>query len=652
MEDFREFINSNKDMKKMNDGGMMRPMQPMAEALAEKGRFGDTMLVHMNPVEVQGLASLVPNGQLTINPDTGQPEAFLPLLLGLLGSGLGSAGLLGGNALLLGALGSGIGTTVETGSLKKGIQAGLMSGLVGGLAGKMFGATAQAAKAGTDAGQTLLSGQVAPTTIGSASRDIASTLMPDLAKQAVVPKVAEEAAKEGVMASLGKAGQALIDPKNLAETAAYGAVPGVVGEAQSFPEYDFTQANQMTEEEPYRRAVLRDRGFTPAPEGYRPGIDPEHVYFRNPFAFDLLTPEQSEMFPFPMNPYPPYRTMAGGGSLKEIPEGNKGLAKLPTDVRNKMGFMADGGLVDDEKKPKGYYMGGQFGSTPFGIRGMTNAPMNSYSFSQPMPQMNPFYQPQYMYGGLNQSPMGASRGGKNRRQMQPAPPPRPSRPSKGAGFTPTHLLPQPMPEGTMFDRGDPFERDMYETAPDQFQRDMYVPPVDISANPDLAKPTRNLFEPVQDQNAIDNPFERVPLTRGTPQENFANFFKRASLGQLRQAPNPSPFSSGFGGMRRRIGRRAEGGRLNMPFEGLLQGEGGGMDDIIPAVIDGKEPILVSRNEYVVPADVVSSLGDGSTNEGADMLDALVANTRIEKNGSPIQPKPLQSSMLELMERRV
>ena len=67
MEDFREFINSNKNMKKMNDGGMMRPMQPMAEALAEKGRFGDTMLVHMNPVEVQGLASLVPNGQLTIN---------------------------------------------------------------------------------------------------------------------------------------------------------------------------------------------------------------------------------------------------------------------------------------------------------------------------------------------------------------------------------------------------------------------------------------------------------------------------------------------------------------------------------------------------------------------------------------------------------
>ncbi|BCV05009.1 MAG: hypothetical protein CM15mV96_330 [uncultured marine virus] len=140
-------------------------------------------------------------------------------------------------------------------------------------------------KAGTDAGQTLLSGQVAPTTIGSASRDIASTLMPDLAKQGFVPKVAERRQKEGVMASLGKAGQALIDPKFSRKKVTYGAVLSVVGEAQSFPEYDFTQANQMTEEEPYRRADLKDEGL-PAPEGYRLGIDPEHVYFRNPFAFD------------------------------------------------------------------------------------------------------------------------------------------------------------------------------------------------------------------------------------------------------------------------------------------------------------------------------------------------------------------------------
>ena len=36
---------------------------------------------------------------------------------------------------------------------------------------------------------------------------------------------------------------------------------------------------------------------------------------------------------------------AMGGSLKSVPAGNKGLKKLPTEVRNKMGFMKKGGKV-------------------------------------------------------------------------------------------------------------------------------------------------------------------------------------------------------------------------------------------------------------------------------------------------------------------
>ena len=51
------------------------PLQPQAEQMAQYGRYGDSMLVHMNPAEVQGIASMVPGG-LTTNPVTGQPEAF------------------------------------------------------------------------------------------------------------------------------------------------------------------------------------------------------------------------------------------------------------------------------------------------------------------------------------------------------------------------------------------------------------------------------------------------------------------------------------------------------------------------------------------------------------------------------------------------
>jgi hypothetical protein len=46
------------------------------------------------------------------------------------------------------------------------------------------------------------------------------------------------------------------------------------------------------------------------------------------------------------------KKMKDGGALKDIPEGNKGLPKLPTEVRNKMGFKKDGGLVSATAKLK------------------------------------------------------------------------------------------------------------------------------------------------------------------------------------------------------------------------------------------------------------------------------------------------------------
>jgi len=37
--------------------------------------------------------------------------------------------------------------------------------------------------------------------------------------------------------------------------------------------------------------------------------------------------------------------MKDGGQLKEVPEGNAGLSKLPEEVRNRMGYMQDGGVL-------------------------------------------------------------------------------------------------------------------------------------------------------------------------------------------------------------------------------------------------------------------------------------------------------------------
>jgi hypothetical protein len=49
---------------------------------------------------------------------------------------------------------------------------------------------------------------------------------------------------------------------------------------------------------------------------------------------------------------------------------------------------------------------------------------------------------------------------------------------------------------------------------------------------------------------------------------------------------------------------------------LLKGPGDGMSDNIPATIAGKQPARLADGEFVVPADVVSHLGNGSTEAGA------------------------------------
>ena len=134
-------------------------MKKQAAEVAAKGRYGDTMLVHMNPVEVKYLHENAPGG-LTVNPDTGQPEAFLPLALSLLGGwGAGALGL-GATTGALSALGTtgaaalGSGLGAATGSVAQGddFKDAMLSGLLaGGTAGVMgsFGDAAIEGAAGT-----------------------------------------------------------------------------------------------------------------------------------------------------------------------------------------------------------------------------------------------------------------------------------------------------------------------------------------------------------------------------------------------------------------------------------------------------------------------------------------------------------------------
>lgn len=89
-------------------------------------------------------------------------------------------------------------------------------------------------------------------------------------------------------------------------------------------------------------------------------------------------------------------------------------------------------------------------------------------------------------------------------------------------------------------------------------------------------------------------------------------------------------------------RYMKGGHLGSYSDGgrLLKGPGDGMSDSIPAKIGAKQPARLADGEFVVPADVVSGLGNGSTDAGARKLYAMMDKVRKSRTGSKRQGKEI------------
>jgi len=84
-----------------------------------------------------------------------------------------------------------------------------------------------------------------------------------------------------------------------------------------------------------------------------------------------------------------------------------------------------------------------------------------------------------------------------------------------------------------------------------------------------------------------------------------------------------------------LGSYSDGGRL-------LKGPGDGMSDNIPATIGKKQPARLADGEFVVPADVVSHLGNGSTDAGAKRLYAMMDKVRKARTGNKKQGKEIKA----------
>jgi len=145
----------------------------------------------------------------------------------------------------------------------------------------------------------------------------------------------------------------------------------------------------------------------------------------------------------------------------------------------------------------------------------------------------------------------------------------------------------------------------------------------------------------------DNKFDIVskkPVYVGTPPQPKAEG-KRA--GGILSAPNPyagggaigDDYNFGFAG----------GGAMPeyMAAGKLLEGPGDGMSDDIPAVIRGKgvQRAALADGEFVVPADVVSHLGNGSTKAGAKKLYDMMARVRKARTGKTSQAPAVKTDRL-------
>lgn len=87
---------------------------------------------------------------------------------------------------------------------------------------------------------------------------------------------------------------------------------------------------------------------------------------------------------------------------------------------------------------------------------------------------------------------------------------------------------------------------------------------------------------------------------------------------------------------------AAGGIATLKEGKYLNGASDGMADEVPARIDGKQEARLSDGEFVIPADVVSHLGNGNSDAGAKMLKSMMdrvrkARTGNEKQGKQIDP---------------
>jgi hypothetical protein len=114
--------------------------------------------------------------------------------------------------------------------------------------------------------------------------------------------------------------------------------------------------------------------------------------------------------------------------------------------------------------------------------------------------------------------------------------------------------------------------------------------------------------------------------------------KQHAAANLKPKGMPKTRVSKLGEIKTGIAAAAGGGSIGGYSDGgrMLKGPGDGMSDSIPATIGKRQPARLADGEFVVPADVVSHLGNGSTDAGAKKLYGMMDKIRRARTGKKKQ----------------
>ena len=604
-------------------------LQATANLLQQQGRGDDKMLVHMTPREVAGLEAIAKakGGQLTINPQTGLPEAgFLDDVLPIAASAAlmyfgGPIGASIGEGLgLSGALAQGVGmglltggtTALLTGDVNKGLKAGLLSGA---LSGAMAGTNAPSEVKPTADVKTVTPAIQAEATAPraftyNAANELVPADYPSQVTGATNMPTATPAAEKSWWGGLspkeklatGLAGTAGL---SLLGGAMKPKMPAVARDEGTIRPYEYQTSK--TEPTPY---------FQPVQYGLTGPTSPldtsERTYFNQgytalptykaaeggevPPQLDNMAPGGLAAIQGVRDGYDPMTTptgdipqMAAGGAiafrsggkadnededLYDLSRSLRALGKITASVEPSSAEIANQRIREAE------YAGGMpermvaqrlAMTQPDSLRGIGAAPMGMVEGSQMMDRMN------RMYG--NREPSDIS-------------------------FMPQSLNPKDLAGMT-------------------------------AINKQLDEDTQLKLMAAGHRNQFDKGVDRVGagLSRNLGRDSDISAFYEKTPG----------FNDKMYGVRYNQ-RFAGGGSLGGYSDGgrMLNGPGDGMSDSIPASINGRQPARLADGEFVVPADVVSHLGNGSTDAGAKRLYNMMDRVRQARTGTKKQGKQIKA----------